>query len=75
MLKLESLIDVLQEINNKYGNLDVDVNVLGGEHYFIQSICVDTTTSDYKEDDELPSLYIEIDTEENKDRILTIYKN
>jgi hypothetical protein len=75
MLKLESLIDVLQEINNKYGNLDVDVNVLGGEHYFIQSICVDTTTSDYKEDDKLPSLYIEIDTEENKDRILTIYKN
>lgn len=75
MLKLERLIDVLQKINNRYGNLDVDVNVLGGEHYFIQSICIDTTTSDYKEDDELPSLYIEIDTEENKNRILTIYKN
>ena len=76
MLKLETLIDKLQNIKNKYGNLDVDINVLGGEHYSIQSLCVDTTTSDYKEDDELPSLYIEIDMEENsyKKEIL-VYEN
>ena len=44
------------------------MNVWGGEHYSIQSLCVDTTTADYMESDELPSLYIEIDMEENKNR-------
>ena len=62
------LIEKLQFIRSKYGNLDVDVNVWGGEHYSIQSLCVDTTTADYMESDELPSLYIEIDMEENKNR-------
>lgn len=75
MLKLDNLIEKLEAIQSKYGNLDVDVNVLGGEHYFIQSICIDTTTGDYKDDDELPSLYIEIDTEENRNRELFVYKN
>ena len=75
MLKLDNLIEKLQAIQSKYGNLDVDVNVLGGEHYCIQSICIDTTTGDYKDDDELPSLYIEIDTEENRNRELFIYEN
>ena len=75
MLKLDNLIEKLQAIQSEYGNLDVDVNVLGGEHYFIKSLCVDTTTSDYKQDDELPSLYIEIDMEENKNNELFIYEN
>ena len=75
MLKLDTLIDKLQTIQSEYGNLDVDVNILGGEHFFIQSLCIDTTTGDYKEDDELPSLYIEIDTEENKNRELFVYEN
>lgn len=75
MLKLQELIDNLQAIKNKYGNLDVDINVLGGEHYFIQSLCVDTTTSDYKTDDELPSLYIEFDMENNTNNKLLVYKN
>lgn len=68
MLKLDTLIEKLQFIRSKYGNLDVDVNVWSGEHYSIQSLCVDTTTADYMESDELPSLYIEIDMEENKNR-------
>lgn len=76
MLKLDTLIEKLQAIQSVYGNLDVDVNIWGGEHYSIQSLCIDTTTSDYKEDDELPSLYIEIDTEENKNREnIIIYEN
>lgn len=75
MLKLDTLIEKLQAIQCKYGNLDVDVNVLGGEHYFIKSLCVDTTTNNYKLDDELPSLYIEIDMEENKNNELFVYEN
>ena len=75
MLKLDTLIDKLQAIQSEYGNLDVDVNVLGGEHFFIQSLCIDTTTGDYKDEDELPSLYIEIDIEENKNRELFVYEN
>lgn len=75
MLKVEELIDYLQKIKKRYGNLDVDVNVLGGEHYFIKSLCIDTTTGDYKDEDELPSLYIEIDMEENTNSELFVYKN
>ena len=76
MLKLDTLIEKLQAIQSVYGNLDVDVNIWGGEHYSIQSLCIDTTTNDYKEDDELPSLYIEIDIEENKNREdVIIYEN
>ena len=75
MLKLDTLIEKLQAIQCEYGNLDVDVNVLGGEHYFIKRSCVDTTTNDYKLDDELPSLYIEIDMEENKNNELFVYEN
>ena len=37
MLKLDTLIEKLQAIQCEYGNLDVDVNVLGGEHYFIKN--------------------------------------
>lgn len=75
MLKLDTLIDKLQLIRSKYGNLDVDVNVWGGEHYCIKALCIDTTTADYKESDELPSLYIEIDMEENKNTELFLYEN
>lgn len=39
MLKLDTLIEKLQAIQCEYGNLDVDVNVLGDEHYFIKKIC------------------------------------
>lgn len=74
MLKLDTLIDELEKIRNEHGNLTVDVNVLGGEHYFIKSLCVDTTINDYRLDDELPSLYIEIDMEENRNNKLFTYE-
>ena len=75
MLKLNTLIEKLQAIQCEYGNLDVDINVLGGEHYFIKSLCVDKTTNYYKLEHELPSLYIEIDIEENKNTELFVYEN
>lgn len=74
MLKLDTLIEKLQAVQCEYGNLDVDVNVLGGEHYFIKNLCIDTTTVNYDEE-EMPSLYIEIDMEENKDTELFVYEN
>lgn len=72
MLKINTLVDYLQRIQSKYGNLNVDINVLSGEHYDIQSLCIDTNCD---EDDELPRLYIEIDMEENKSREPFVYIN
>ena len=71
MLKLDTLIEKLEAIQCEYG--DVDVNVLGDKHYFIKSLCIDTTTIDSNEY-EMPSLYIEIDMKENTDTELDIYE-
>ena len=57
-LTLNKLIEHLQRIRDKYGNMSVSANIISDENCFVTSLCVDTT------DDE-PTLLIEVEKSED----------
>ena len=57
-LTLNKLIEHLQRIRDKYGNMSVSANIISDENCFVSSLCVDTT------DDE-PTLLIEVEKAED----------
>lgn len=63
-MKLNDLIIALNVIKDKYGDLNVELNELNGEHYYIKQLCVDTTSAPYTEDNK-PELLIEFDSTDN----------
>lgn len=40
-MKLSELIDKLQKIQNKYGNMTIEGNILGGERMELSSLCIE----------------------------------
>lgn len=74
-MKINDLITALSVVKDKYGNINVELNELNGEHYYIQQLCVDTTSIPYNEN-ESPDLLIEFDSKDNKYKSeVVVYEN
>ena len=73
-LTLNKLIEHLQRIQSKYGNMPVEANIINGERGLISSLCV--LKDDEYEEEEL-KLLIEMEVESDLDNsipLLSVYE-